>query len=146
MNGEYGLIKLVGVDGVVSRSNLANYISIDWIGGQYFLYKISENPTTLWGIKGKEFFPIENCNIRSDGLDIVIEFFCPFKKCDLIIGRNSFNWFQVILNGKATETESFYSFIKIPNIMGGKHSVKIDFSVTKLLTNYRHINSAQNFQ
>jgi hypothetical protein len=134
--GKYDLIRLAGVDGIISKMPLSKFVNKKEIGNGYYLYKIADTQSLIWAIKDKDFIAITDCRIKQNHFDWTIDFFNPCDNCDIVIGRNDFNGFTLYLDGMVQKYDKFYSFYKILKLDAGQHTIKLKFSLIDFLINF----------
>ena len=131
--GDLSLLRLVGVDGVVTREPFAAGSPVRDLGSGYRLFRIAERPAIVWCAGPDGFAAIRYDITAYDGRDLRLLAEVPDGGCDLVLGRNAFKAFVLRVDGRALRHELFYSLYRLPALPAGRHEISLEWSWKRLL-------------
>lgn len=132
-DSDYELMRYIGVDGILTRQNLGDYLWKRDVGDGFTLYKVSDRENVVWYPDGNSFRPVENCRIIRGNTDWAIDFTLPAGVQEVVIFRNYFKGFRVIVNGEQVRPDMYYSFYRLRGLSEGRNTIELKWSWTELL-------------
>ncbi|MBI5142520.1 MAG: hypothetical protein HZA20_10100 [Nitrospirae bacterium] len=132
-NSDYEYMKYIGVDGILTRQDLSNYIWKRDVGDGFSLYKVSDKENVVWYPDGNSFRPVENCRIIRKNPDWTIDLTLPEGAREVVVFRNYFKGFNVYVNGEHVRPDLYYSFYRFRGLRAGRNTIEIKWSWPDLL-------------